>query len=225
MGANVVEKVSNVVARVLQADWAVNVQLLDERFDPAKEAFDSTVAPWSANWDALVPNADQFQERLEHRAFEDQFVVSADGSRFAVLADGQAQVANQCPAALVDHRRQPRADARAVVDDAQNGAWCPVVVPHKRQVRAPDVVDAHRRRAFVAQFAGNAEQCVLVVADGVADEGLADSCWRMQAVESVSHLATTGMFAHQGPEAEHFLHNPVGLLAGQGCRGVNGGRI
>lgn len=38
MSANVVEKVSNVVECVLQADWAVNVQLLDERLDPTKEA-------------------------------------------------------------------------------------------------------------------------------------------------------------------------------------------
>lgn len=81
-----------------------------------------------------MTNADQFQERLEHSAFEDEFVVSADGSGFAVLAYGQGQVTNQCPAALVDQRRQVGAGARAVIDDAQNGAWRAQVVPHKRQV-------------------------------------------------------------------------------------------
>ncbi len=222
MGANVVEEVPDFIKCVLQSGWAVNVDLPDERLDTTKEAFYATIAPRSTNWDALVTNADQLQERLEHSAFEDQFVVSADGSGFAILADSQAQVANQRPAALVDHRRQPRAVARPVIDDAQHGAWCPVVVPHKRQVHAPDAVDVHRRGALVAQFAGNVEQRVLVVADGVADKGLADSCWRMQAVEGVSHFATTDMFAHQGFEAQHFVHNPVGLLAGQWRWGVNG---
>jgi hypothetical protein len=36
----------------------------------------------------------------------------------------------------------------------------------------------------------------------------------VQAVEGVSHLAATGMFAHQGLEAQDFLHNPVGFFAG-----------
>ncbi len=120
---------------------------------------------------------------------------------FAVLADGQAQVADQRPAALVDHCRQPSADARTVIDDAQNGAWCATVVSHKSQVNAPDAVDTHRCRALVAQFAGNVEQRVLVVADGVADKGFADSCWRMQPVESVSYFAATDLLAHQGLEA------------------------
>lgn len=37
MSANVVEEVPDFIKCVLQADWAVNVQLVDERFDPAKE--------------------------------------------------------------------------------------------------------------------------------------------------------------------------------------------
>ncbi len=157
MSANVVEEVPDFIKCVLQADWAVNVQLVDERFDPAKEAFDPTVAPRSTNWDALVTNANYLQEHLEYGAFEDQFVVGTDGTRFAMLADGQAQVTNERPAALVDHRRQLRADARTVVDDAQNGAGCAHVVSHKSQVHAPDAVDVHRGRALVAQFAGNVE--------------------------------------------------------------------
>ena len=88
MGANVVEEVPNVVKRVLQSGWAVNVDLPDVRFDATKEAFDSTVAPWRANWDALVINADQPQERREHRAVEDELVVSPDGTWFAMLPDG-----------------------------------------------------------------------------------------------------------------------------------------
>lgn len=51
--------------------------------------------------------------RCEHSAFEDQFVVGEDGVGFVVLADGQAQVADQRPAALVDHRRQSGADAKS----------------------------------------------------------------------------------------------------------------
>ena len=124
MGANVIEKVSHLVDRILQTGWAVNLDLPDERFDTTKEAFDLVVAPGGANRNALMTNADQLQEGLEHRAFEDELVVSADGLGFAVLADGQAQVADQRPAALVDHCRQSGADARAVIDDAQNGAWC-----------------------------------------------------------------------------------------------------
>lgn len=177
MGANVIEKVSHLVERILQTGWAVNLHLPDERFDPTKEAFDVAVAPGGADWNSLVTNADQLQEGLEYNAFEDQFVVSADGVGFAVLADGQAQVADQRPAALVDHRRQPGADARAVIDDAQDGAWCTTVVSHKSQVNAPDAVDTHRCRALVAQFAGNVEQRVLVVADGVADKVFTDSYW------------------------------------------------
>lgn len=157
MGANVIEKVSHLVERILQTGWAVNLDLPDERFDPTKEAFDVAVAPGGADWNSLVTNADQLQEGLEHRAFEDQFVVSSDGVGFAMLGDGQAQVADQRPAALVDHCRQPSADARAVIDDAQNGAWRAQVIPHKRQVNAPDAVDTHRCRALVAQIAGNIE--------------------------------------------------------------------
>ena len=122
MGANVIEEVPDFFKRILQTGWAVNLDLPDERFDPTKEAFDVAVAPGGADWNSLVTNADHLQEGLEHRAFEDQFVVSADGMGFAMLADGQAQVADQLPAALVDHRRQPGADARAVIDEAQNGA-------------------------------------------------------------------------------------------------------
>ncbi len=144
---------------------------------------------------------------------------------FALLANGKAQVANQRPAALVDHCRQPSADARAVIDDAQNGAWCAKVVSHKSQVNAPDVVDTHWCRALIAQFAANVDQRVLVVADGVADKGFADSCRRMQPVESVSHFAATDLLAHQGLEAQHFVHDPVRLFAGQECRSVNGSRI
>lgn len=225
MDANVIEKVSHLVERILQTGWAVNLDLPDERFDPTKEAFDVAVAPGSADWNSLVTNADQLQEGLEHSAFEDQFVVGADSVGFAMLADGQAQVADQRPAALVDHRRQSGADARAVIDDAQNGAWYATVVSHKSQVNAPDAVDTHRCRALVAQYAGNVEQRVLVVADGVADKGFADSSWRMQPVESVSHFAATDLLAHQGLEAQDLLHNPVRLFAGQGCRGGNGGRI
>lgn len=114
VGANVVKKVSNVVERALQADWAVNADLPDERFDATKKTFDSTVAPRGTNWDALVTNADQVQEGLEHSAFEDEFVVGSNSKGFAMLTDGQAQVANQRPAVLVDHRCQPCADARTV---------------------------------------------------------------------------------------------------------------
>lgn len=221
MGANVIEKVSYLVERILQTGWAVNLDLPDERFDPTKEAFDVAVAPGGADWNSLMTNADQLQEGFEHRAFEDQFVVGSDGTRCAVMADGQAQVADQRPAALVDHLRQPGAYARAVIDDAQNGAWCATVVSHESQVNAPDAVDTHWCRALVAQFAGNVEQRVLVVADGVADKGFADSCWRMQPVESVSDFAATDLLAHQGLEAQDLLHNPVRLFARQWVRGVS----
>jgi hypothetical protein len=196
MGAHVVEEVPNVIQRVLQSGWAVNVDLPDVRFDATKEALDAAVAPRGTNRDALVTNSDQRQERLEHRAFEDQFVVGSDGAGFSMLAYGQAQMANQCPATLVDHRRQLRADARTVIDDAQNGAWCAMVVPHKRQVNTPDAVDTHRRGALVAQFAGDVEQCILAVPDGVADKGFAHPSRGMQAVEGVSHLAATSALAH-----------------------------
>ena len=111
MGAHVVEEVPNVIQRVLQSGWAVNVDQPDVRFDATKEALDATVAPRGTNRDALVANADQLQERREHRAFKGQFVVGADSAWFAMLADGQTQMANQRPAALVDHRCQLRADA------------------------------------------------------------------------------------------------------------------
>ncbi len=225
MGANVIEKVSHLVERILQTGWAVNLDLPDERFDPTKEALDVAVAPGGADWNSLVTNADQLQEGLEHRAFENQFVVSADGVGFAMLADGQAQVADQRPAALVDHRCQPDADARAVIDDAQYGAWCATVVSHKSQVNAPYTVDVHRHGSLVAQFAGNVEQRVLVVADGVADKGFADSCWRMQPVESVSHFAAADLLAHQGLKAQDLPHNPFRLFAGQWGGDVNSSRV
>ncbi len=83
IGANVIEKVSHLVDRILQTGWAVNLDLPDERFDPTKEALDLAVAPGGSNRNALMTNADQLQEGLEHRAFEDQLVVSADGVGFA----------------------------------------------------------------------------------------------------------------------------------------------
>jgi hypothetical protein len=223
MGAHVVEEVPNVVKRVLQSGWAVNVDMSDVRFDATKEAFDAPVAPRGANRDALVTNADQLQERREPSALEDEFVVGSYGAWFAMLADGQTQMANQRPAALIDYRRQPGADTRTVIDDAQNGSWLAVVVPHKRQVNAPDAVDTHRCGALVAQLAGDVEQRILVVSDGVADKGFANPSRRMQAVEGVSHFAATGVLTHQGFEAQDFLHNPVGLLAGRWRRAVGSG--
>ena len=41
----------------------------------------------------------------------------------------------------------------------------------------------------------------------------------------VSHLAATGMFAHQGLEAQGFLHDPVGFFAGRWRRAVISSRI
>ena len=83
MGGNVIEEVPDFFQRILQTGWAVNLDLPDERFDPTKEAFDVAVAPGGAGWNSLVTNAEQLQEGLEYRAFEDQFVVSADGMGFA----------------------------------------------------------------------------------------------------------------------------------------------
>ena len=100
-----------------------------------------------------------------------------------------------------------------------------MVVPYKRQVNAPDVVDTHRRGALAAQFAGDVEQRILVVPDGVADKGFAHPRRGMQAVEGVSHLAATGVLAHQGLDAQDFLHNPFGLLAGRWGKGVNSSRV
>ncbi len=45
MSAKLVEEVPDFFKRVLQADWAENVDLHDEWFDPTKEAFDLAVAP------------------------------------------------------------------------------------------------------------------------------------------------------------------------------------
>ena len=87
ISANLVEEVPDFIKRVLQAAWAVNLDLADERFDPTKEAFDVAVAPGGANRNALMTNADQLQEGLEHRTFEDQFVVSADGVADKGFAD------------------------------------------------------------------------------------------------------------------------------------------
>jgi hypothetical protein len=82
-----------------------------------------------------------------------------------------------------------------------------------------------RALTLVAQFADDVEQCVLVVADGVADKGFAHPIRGVQAVEGVSHLAATGMFAHQGLEAQGFLHDPVGFFAGRWRRAVISSRI
>lgn len=57
------------------------------------------------------------------------------------------------------------------------------------------------------------------------DKGFADSYWRMQPVESVSHFAATDLLAHQGLEAQDLLHNPVRLFAGQWGRDVNSSRV
>lgn len=132
MGAHVVEEVPDFVKHVLQSGWVVNGDLSDKRFDATEEAFDAAVAPRCANWDAPVSNADQLQEGFERCAAEYGFVVGSNGAGFAILTDGQAQVADQCPAALVGHRHQLRADSRTVIDDAKNGTWCAMVVLHKR---------------------------------------------------------------------------------------------
>lgn len=64
-----------------------------------------------------------------------------------------------------------------------------------------------------------------MVADGVADKGFADSCWRMQPVESVSHFPAADLLAHQGLEAQHFVHDPVRLFAGHWGGNVNSSRV
>lgn len=66
-------KCPTLVERILQTGWAVDLDLPNERFDPTKEAFDVALAPGGADWNSLVTNADQLQEGLEHRAFEDPF--------------------------------------------------------------------------------------------------------------------------------------------------------
>jgi len=160
----------------------VNLYLPDERFDTTEEAFDLAVAPGGANRNALMTNADQLQEGLERSAFEDELVVSADGVGFAVLADGQAQVADKRPAALVDHCRQSGADARAVIDDAQNGAWCAKVVAHKSQVNAPDAVDTHRGRALLRRSremlsSASCEALTLLPAEALGQLGQSEEHW------------------------------------------------
>lgn len=153
MGTHVVEEVPDFVQSVLQSGWAVNVDLSDERFDATEEAFDAAVAPRCAYRDALVSNADQLQEGFERSAAEHRFVVGANGAGFAILTDGQAQVADQRPAAFVGYCHQLGADSRAVIDGAQDGAWCAMVVPHKREINAPDAVDTDWRRGLIAQLA------------------------------------------------------------------------
>ena len=132
MGAHVVEEMPDFIKRVLQSGLAVNVDLSDERFDATEEAFDASVAPRCAYWDALVSNAEQFQEGFERCAAEHCFVVGSNGAGFAILTDGQAQVTDQRPTALVGHCRQLCADSRTMIDDAKNRAWCAMVVLHKR---------------------------------------------------------------------------------------------
>lgn len=96
---------------------------------------------------------DQLQEHFEYSTAEHGFVVGSNGAGFAILTDGQAQVADQRPAALVGHCDQLCADSRTVIDDAQDGAWCAMVVPHKREINAPDAVDTDWRRRLIAQLA------------------------------------------------------------------------
>ena len=88
MGAHVVEEMPDFVKSVLQSGWAVNDDLSDERFDATEEAFDAAVAPRRANWDALVSNADQLQERFEYSTAEHGFVVGSNGAGFAIPTDG-----------------------------------------------------------------------------------------------------------------------------------------
>jgi len=74
---------------------------------------------------------------------------------------------------------------------------------------------------LVAQLARNVEQRILVDSDGIADKEFAHPCRSMQAVEGVSHFAATSVLAHECLERQDFLHDPVRLLASQGCRDVS----
>lgn len=87
--------------RRLQCCFGRNDQLAQHRFQGSEQSLDSSVLPGRACLDALVPNADQLQESGEDPTGKDDLVICAYATRLAMPTDGQAQVTQQRPAALV----------------------------------------------------------------------------------------------------------------------------
>lgn len=98
-------------------------QLPQPRLDGCKESFYPPIAPGRTNRRGLLANARQFQECGEHEAVEDGLVVRAHSSWFAVPTDGQAQMSQQRPAALVDWSGEPNAQSRAVIENFCYRRW------------------------------------------------------------------------------------------------------
>lgn len=65
MSPNVVEEKSDFIQSILQVGGAVNVELLDHRFDATKEARNSSVEPWGRKleWSVyeLRPDSEMFK--------------------------------------------------------------------------------------------------------------------------------------------------------------------
>lgn len=101
LSANVVEKLLDFVQSILQSEGDVNVELPDHGFDAAKEALDPPIEPGGTNRNGLFTHSGQLQKRSKQPAVEHGHVVGTDGTGFAILANGKAQMLDQLPVACV----------------------------------------------------------------------------------------------------------------------------
>ena len=118
----------------------------------------------------LLANARQFQECGEYEAVEDGFVVRAYRSGLAMLADGQAQMSQQRPAAFVDQRGEPNAQPRAVIENAQ-ACLRFAVRGNMGHVHGPDGMGGQYFGCLAAQIACEVQQLQLMRLDKLIDVG------------------------------------------------------
>ena len=213
MRPNVVVKITRLIQCGLQGKLARNYQRTQPGLGCSKKPLNSSVAPRCSQWNGLLSDTHQLEKCAKHEAVHRGLVVGAQRLGLVVLTDRQTQMPEQGPTAFVQQDSQAGADARAMVDDANTGVSCTFCICHKRHIHCPCGVDGSRQRFPVTDFSRNAPQQVLMVFDGLGDEGFADRSRRTQPIEGGSHFATTGMPAHQGLEAQHFAQNPIGFFA------------
>ncbi len=115
VGSHMVVKQSELLQYRLQRLCVRNKQLTQQWFERAKQSLHAPVLPGRAALNALVAYTGKFQEYSEHLAGEHSLIVRAQSLRFAIPGNGQAQVAQQRPAAFIDYSAQVREHTRTVV--------------------------------------------------------------------------------------------------------------
>lgn len=212
VGADVVVENPKFIHRRLQCCAAGNDKLFEQGLEGAKQAFNPAVLPRCVLLRGLVLNAHQSEERGEHPAVKNGFIVGTQAPRFTVLCNRQTQVPQHRPTTAVYEGVQTQGQTTAVVDDA-NGSMCLLLgAGEEGQIHRPDVVHIHSARLGRSNLAAQLSNLMLVGGNQFSHKGFAHAQTRMQAIEGAGHR-TTARARHVGLKAQDLATQPVRFAA------------